>query len=253
MRLNTYVRLRPVSGADPNGVVQLEHRVLYIRDPARGHTSEYCFDQAFDHASSQTDVYTEVGAPLVDHVLRGYNACCFAFGQTGSGKTHSLYGREGSAVLAVDSVDAGIIPRACDQLWRTIGPINKKADNALYNNNSSLLRMRVFVSCAEVYLEQIRDLGAAAQAHVKANQGGNLPAFASADGGAPTRAAVTPLRDAADYVRTSLDVVEDASGSTFIKDITYVEVRSGPVAAVSQVPPSDARAVGVPGPTSPQP
>lgn len=33
-----------------------------------------------------------VGRPLVQNVVRGYNACCFAYGQSGSGKTHTMTG-----------------------------------------------------------------------------------------------------------------------------------------------------------------
>ncbi len=87
-------------------------------------------------------------------------------------------------------------------------------------------------------MENVRDLGAAAQAYIKAN-GGRLPgntghaaglglhAFATSDGGAPsTRAAAGPsLRDPTDYIRTNLDVMEDAYGMTYVKDLTYIEVR----------------------------
>lgn len=32
------------------------------------------------------------GAPIVESVLEGYNACIFAYGQTGSGKTYTMLG-----------------------------------------------------------------------------------------------------------------------------------------------------------------
>ncbi|KAH9589320.1 Kinesin motor domain [Trypanosoma melophagium] len=42
--------------------------------------------------SSQKDVYNEVGRPVLDNTLEGYNGCVFAYGQTGSGKTFTILG-----------------------------------------------------------------------------------------------------------------------------------------------------------------
>ncbi|CBH16776.1 kinesin, putative [Trypanosoma brucei gambiense DAL972] len=42
--------------------------------------------------SSQADVYNEVGRPLLENSLLGYNGCIFAYGQTGSGKTFTMLG-----------------------------------------------------------------------------------------------------------------------------------------------------------------
>ncbi len=43
------------------------------------------FDEVFDTASRQQDVYNDVSA-LVTSVMDGFNVCIFAYGQTGSGK-----------------------------------------------------------------------------------------------------------------------------------------------------------------------
>jgi kinesin family protein 7 len=65
----------------------------------------------------QDDVFTEVGKPLVEHAVQGYNACCFAYGQTGSGKTYSMFGKEtGEHDLR------GMIPRAAEELFKVRDP-----------------------------------------------------------------------------------------------------------------------------------
>ena len=35
---------------------------------------------------------TEVGIPIIENVLDGYNSTIFAYGQTGAGKTHTMIG-----------------------------------------------------------------------------------------------------------------------------------------------------------------
>ncbi|KAG2484404.1 hypothetical protein HYH03_016818 [Edaphochlamys debaryana] len=160
-----------------------------------------------------------------------------------------MFGKEGAHVFASPGTpehnELGVIPRTCELLWRAANQVNRKADNAAAANPAAAansVRVKLFVSFMEIYLEQIRDLGAAAQAFLRsnagragagldggpANAGQSLSAYSMADGGAPaTRASATALmRDASDYVRTNLDVMEDSSGMTFVKDLTYMEVTS---------------------------
>jgi hypothetical protein len=60
-------------------------------------------------------VFDNACKPLVDHVLDGYNSCCFAYGQTGSGKTYSIFGE-------AEDGRRGIVPRAMEQVrMRTRG------------------------------------------------------------------------------------------------------------------------------------
>ena len=73
----------------------------------------------------------------VDHVLNGYNACCFAYGQTGSGKTHSMFGGEGDS--------RGMVPRAIEYLFHCL----QRSSNQVV----------VYCSLLEIYNEQLRDLG----------------------------------------------------------------------------------------------
>lgn len=52
----------------------------------------FSFDDAFDEAATNAEVYASAVAPLVKLCLGGggANATCFAYGQTGSGKTHTM-------------------------------------------------------------------------------------------------------------------------------------------------------------------
>ena len=45
MRFKAYVRVRPVQGDAPNGIVQPEYRIVYVKDPSKGATSEFVFDR----------------------------------------------------------------------------------------------------------------------------------------------------------------------------------------------------------------
>ncbi|GLI64710.1 hypothetical protein VaNZ11_008070 [Volvox africanus] len=247
MRLKVCVRLRPTPEGCPS-LVHADHRVLYMKDPLRGHNSEFVFDSIFGPEAKQDAVFQEIGMPLVDHVMQGYNACCLAYGHTGSGKTFSMLGREPTATsdvgqASLDRHDHGIIPRACEMIAKAAVHANRKADHAEASGHSNLVRIKLFVSFLEVYMENVRDLGAATQAYLKARGSRlncgvgethgsvmttTLRSFASSDGGPLTattsRPTATPLREPADYVRTNLDVMEDAYGMTFVKDLTFIEV-----------------------------
>ena len=110
MRVKVHVRLRPVqseaSGDAPaaqDGAAEPKGKLLYLHDSEKKVKSEFLFDTVLPSATSQADLFTTVGHPLVQHVLSGHNACCFAYGSTGSGKTHSIHGQ--------------VHPVACHSTW----------------------------------------------------------------------------------------------------------------------------------------
>lgn len=49
---------------------------------------------------SQEGVHREIGCEIVEKVLSGVSASCFAYGHTGTGKTHSLFGKLVSPSIA---------------------------------------------------------------------------------------------------------------------------------------------------------
>lgn len=102
--VKVHVRVRPVplscqvevdseSNRDPaDGFVEADGSLLQLHDVGKQHTAQFAFDNVFGSQASQAQLHDSIGQPLVNHVLAGYNACCFAYGQTGSGKTYSMVG-----------------------------------------------------------------------------------------------------------------------------------------------------------------
>ncbi|CAG5923489.1 unnamed protein product, partial [Menidia menidia] len=71
---------------------------------------KFYYDQVFAEQSSNEEVYQKTAYPLVQHMLSGGEATCFAYGQTGAGKTHTMLGsspeRPGLYGLAVRDIFA---------------------------------------------------------------------------------------------------------------------------------------------------
>ncbi len=134
----------------------------------------------------------QVGKPLVEHVRQGYNGCCFAYGPTGSGKTYSMFGREADTT---NNSMRGIIPRAADQLFKTTNETTQSPGS----------KVSFFVSFLEINLEQLRDLGWAAQQCARGGRG-------------------TEPFDFGEH--SNLEIQEDPSGMTLVKDLTYIEVQA---------------------------
>ncbi|TPP64453.1 Kinesin protein [Fasciola gigantica] len=72
-------------------------------------------DFVFDESASQNTVYTKAAFPMVEYVLKGYNATLFAYGQTGSGKTYTM----GTCALEKFSgTNYGIVPRMVEDIFK---------------------------------------------------------------------------------------------------------------------------------------
>jgi Tfp pilus assembly pilus retraction ATPase PilT len=50
------------------------------------------YDHIFDVNSTQEEVFEQVGLPVLQNILDGFNGCIMAYGQTSSGKTHTMQG-----------------------------------------------------------------------------------------------------------------------------------------------------------------
>lgn len=105
------------------------------KDPPKAFT----FDGAYFVDSTTETIYNDIGYPLVDGVLEGYNGTIFAYGQTGCGKSFSMQG------ITDPPTQRGIIPRAFEHIFENI----QVAENVKYLVRASYL---------EIYNEEIRDL-----------------------------------------------------------------------------------------------
>ncbi|CAH8494288.1 unnamed protein product [Schistosoma turkestanicum] len=81
------VRVRPLSNSEVNdgsstclSYLNEENQLIIGNDKLFG------FDYVFKETDCQEYVYRKAAFPMVENVLKGYNATVFAYGQTGSGK-----------------------------------------------------------------------------------------------------------------------------------------------------------------------
>ncbi|XP_043783236.1 kinesin-like protein KIF24 isoform X3 [Cervus elaphus] len=52
----------------------------------------FYFDEIFDEACTNQDIYMKTTHPLIQHIFNGGSATCFSYGQTGAGKTYTMIG-----------------------------------------------------------------------------------------------------------------------------------------------------------------
>ena len=105
---------------------------------------------------------------------------------------------------AGDREARGLIPRAAESLFASISAESQRG------GGSPAARFTVFASFLDIYLEQIRDLGASG-------------------GGGSGKPRLSPQTSSSSYASsdpTNLELYEDAAGLTLVKGLTLVEVAS---------------------------
>ncbi|CAN1290622.1 Kinesin-like protein KIN-12F [Linum perenne] len=112
----------------------------------------FTFDSVLDSNSTQEDLFQEVGIPLVQSALAGYNASVLSYGQTGSGKTYTMWGPPSAMVEDPSpSSHQGIVPRVFQLLF---DKIQKEQDNS----EGKHINYQCRCSFLEIYNDQIGDL-----------------------------------------------------------------------------------------------
>ena len=61
-----------------------------LRNPEGKAAKTFAFDHVYGIDSNQVQVFEDLGRPVVDKSMEGYNGTVFAYGQTGSGKTWTM-------------------------------------------------------------------------------------------------------------------------------------------------------------------
>jgi kinesin family protein 5 len=142
-RVLVYTRVRPPKGKEAREglvlTVDESDSAILVSDKNERDAHVFKCDGVFPIEAPQEAIFEEVGQPVLDAVLEGYNGCVLAYGQTGSGKTHTLL-NPGETVS-----DSGLVPRIAAALFFRIG-----------QDLRSVVTVRV--SFLQIYNEQIDDL-----------------------------------------------------------------------------------------------
>jgi kinesin family member 15 len=93
-----------------------------------------------------------IGQPVVNNVMQGYNACCFAYGQTGAGKTHTMQGELTSAGNDSSNPEQGLTPRVFQQIFHAIETREGE------DQQGALRQYTCKCSFLQIYNEQVSDL-----------------------------------------------------------------------------------------------
>lgn len=144
------VRVRPINERerklDTSCVISMSGNQTTI-DNHRGRAHSFFYDQSFNSMdrdspeyASQDVIFGQIGMPLLDRCLEGYNCCLFAYGQTSSGKSYSMMG---------SIAEPGVTPRFCAELFSRIDA---------WEAEDPSIRFKVEVSYFEIYSERIYDL-----------------------------------------------------------------------------------------------
>lgn len=117
------IRVRPMLSKElarkDLDIIAVQQKLLIVMDPVmmeaelhgkkadvlhRNKEHRYYFDRLFKNAEQQ-EVYERTCRSLVGPVMKGINACVFAYGTTGSGKTHTMVGTDSAPGIMVLFLD----------------------------------------------------------------------------------------------------------------------------------------------------
>ena len=147
LHLNDSVSQETVSELKEQNITRVSNRSITLGSASET-WKQFTYDNVFDQQSQQIDIFEQVGKPVVDAAIKGYNGSVFAYGQTGSGKTYTMLGTPD---------EPGLIPRVIQRLFATLAA----------NHNDSIVELPtpenithqtkhvVRVSYLEIYNERI--------------------------------------------------------------------------------------------------
>jgi kinesin family protein 18/19 len=152
--IHVCVRVRPIEKYGDKSIVRvvqpniivlnphegvIDNRKNYQTNQAKKNECRYAFDNVFDEATSQQEVYEKTCKQLIKVLLDGFNASVFAYGATGSGKTHTMMGNK--------QAGRGVMYLMLNDIFEAF---EREAEKGR--------EFKMDVSYVEVYNENIRDL-----------------------------------------------------------------------------------------------
>ncbi|CAN0210254.1 unnamed protein product [Ascophyllum nodosum] len=138
-RIKVVCRVRPPVMRETHGAKSLANRCVEVEKDrrtivlnSRPQGKSFTFDYAAGEDSTQEEIFAEVGQPVTEACLEGYNGTIFCYGQTGSGKTFTTFGPGAVMENHLNPGDPksyalrGLVPRVLEYLYDSIG---RRVDN----------------------------------------------------------------------------------------------------------------------------
>ena len=117
---------------------------------------KYAMDRVFPEDVTQEEVFQEIGEPIIQSFLGGYNCTIFCYGQTGAGKTHTMMGPL-DQLYETNSSSHGLIPRIINYIFND----KEKVNNIITGGNTAKcknIKINTKICVMELYQESIIDL-----------------------------------------------------------------------------------------------
>ena len=119
-------------------------------------SGKYAMDKVFSEDVTQEEIFQEIGEPIIQSFIGGYNCTIFCYGQTGAGKTHTMMGPL-DQLFEVSSPSHGLIPRIINYIFNE----KEKVNNIITGGNTDKCKniKKYYKLCVmELYQESIIDL-----------------------------------------------------------------------------------------------
>jgi hypothetical protein len=155
LNVKVAVRCRPMSSKEIArgcvNIIEMKGGAVQIKGiDAQHETKDFTFDHCYNGDALQATVYDDLGKPIVQQALDGFNGTIFAYGQTGTGKSFSMMGTDDYK---------GIIPLLNEDLFEKLGTkLEEMEELAIKEGANAKTKFMVTVSFLEVYNEEIKDL-----------------------------------------------------------------------------------------------
>jgi len=144
--IGIYIRIRPFLRNEANSYkndtfIQVPSNTsVQIYNPEHQNSHKFDFHEVFTEECTQNELFLRTCAPLIDNVLKGFNAAMFVYGQTGTGKTYTM-----GLLNKINEKSEGLVPSALRYLFR-------------HFENSNRNQWEVSMSFYQIYLDEIQDL-----------------------------------------------------------------------------------------------
>jgi kinesin family protein 15 len=119
-------------------------------------SKNFTFDYVAGEETQQDEIFQQVGVPITEACLQGFNGTILCYGPTGTGKSHTIFGGSKDNTVdgpAADDPQRGLVPRVLDYIFQYYNKAKESGETA-----DTKLTFTSKCSFYEIYQEKVFDL-----------------------------------------------------------------------------------------------